>query len=134
MIKHSSLQLKPLLKEWNVLDFAFLSLQTRRSCWDRWNVVHVPDVGGLSEVLVAIDFLLLVCPVWKWCCMSPHGNFAGVVNQLELSRETLELLSCFAVLNTNLEKCVVEAISISIINRNSGEFLVGWVVRRSHIM
>ena len=38
--------------------------------------------------------------------MSPHGNLARVVDELELTRETLELLICLAVLNSDFEKSI----------------------------
>ena len=61
--------------------------------------------------------------------MSPHGNLARVVDELELTRETLELLICLAVLNSDFEKSIVVALSQGLLHWNSGELLVGRIVR-----
>ena len=66
--------------------------------------------------------------------MSPHGNLARVVDQLEVAGDTLEFLIGLAMLDTDLEKSVSRAVTIGISNGNGGEFLVRRIVRRSNVV
>ena len=134
VVEHSSLQLKPLLEERYALDLAYLFDQTGAVFRNRWNLINIPNIGTLSEIFISIDFLLLVCPVWERGCVCPHGDLAWIVNELELTGQTLEFLSWPAVLNSDLEKSIVEAISQGLFHGYSREFLVGWVIWRSNIV
>lgn len=101
---------------------------------ERGDVLCNPDVGAGGNLLVAVDFLLLVAPVREGCGVSPHGNLAWEVNQLEVAGDGLELLASLAVLNANLKEGVVLAAAVSIFCGYSGELLVGGEVRRGNIM
>ena len=98
------------------------------------DVFGVPYVRGLLHVLVAVDFGLFVGPVGKWGCVRPHGYLGGYVNQFEVAGHGFPFLVGFAVLDANLEECIVEAFSSCDILGNGGEFLVGWVIWRCDVV
>jgi hypothetical protein len=66
--------------------------------------------------------------------VSPHGDLCGNVNELELDRHGLEVHARLCAIHSDLEESVVEALAIGIIVTDSGELLVGRVVRGSNIM
>lgn len=66
--------------------------------------------------------------------MSPHGNFAWVVDELEVTGNRLEVLVLLSVLNSNLEKSVLLTLAKCLLRGDSSEFLVGRVVRRGDIV
>lgn len=57
--------------------------------------------------------------------MGPHGNFAGVMYELEVAGNTLELLILLAAFDTDLEQSVLEPIPICFRQGDCREFLVG---------
>ena len=56
------------------------------------------------------------------------------MDQFKMTGHALELLLVLTVFNLDLEKCVIEAVSISVLEQRGGEFLVGRVERRGDIM
>ncbi|KFY27218.1 hypothetical protein V493_03638, partial [Pseudogymnoascus sp. VKM F-4281 (FW-2241)] len=145
VVEHGALDLEPLLEEGHRLDLAGLALETRAVGGDGGDLVDVPDVGGLGDVLVAVDFLLLVGPVGEGGGVGPHGDFAGVVDQLELGGEALEFLLelggealeflvILAVLDADLEEGVVVATGVGVFDGDGGKFLVGGVVGRGDVV
>lgn len=98
----------------------------------RWDVIDIPDVAGLLKVLIAVNFSLLVGPVGERRSMSPHGDLGGHVNQLEVSRHSLEL--ALALINLKLKESIVETISSRLLLGDSGELLIGGEVGRCNIM
>ena len=134
MEEHCSLQFKPLLEERHALDLALFSDQTRTSFGDRWNLVDKPDVGALAKVLVSVDFLLLVGPLWERGRVCPHCDFARIMNELELTGKTLEFLAWLSGFNSKLKKGIVESVGEGLLHWDCREFLVRWVVWRSDVM
>jgi hypothetical protein len=128
VVEHSALDLEPLLQKRHRLHLSLLALEPRAVLWDGGYLVDEPDVGGLRDVLVAVDLLLLVCPVWERGGVGPHGDFGGVVDEFELCGEGFEFLVWLAVLDADLEEGVVVAGAVGVVEGNGGEFLVGWVV------
>ena len=103
MIKHGPLKLPPLAQEGHRLDLAFRLLASSVVFWQRGNILGHPDVGAGGDLLVAIDFLLLVAPVRQGFTMRPHGDLAGLVNEFEVGRDSPENRLLLAMLNANLE-------------------------------
>lgn len=134
VVEHGALDLEPLLEEGHCLYLARLALEARAIGWDGRDLVDVPDVGGLGDVLVAVDFLLLVGPLGEGGGVGPHGDFGGVVDELELCGEGLEGLVGLAVLDADLEEGVVVAAGGGIVEGDGGEFLVGGVVRGGDVV
>jgi hypothetical protein len=66
--------------------------------------------------------------------VSPHGNLAWVVEELEVTSDRLEVLVLLSVLNSNLEKSVLLTLAKGLLRGDSSEFLVGRVVRRGDIV
>lgn len=134
VVEHGSLQFKPLAEERQRLDLAFRPLSAGVVSRQSGNVLNQPNVGAGRNLFVAVDFLLAGAPVRQGLAVRPHGNFAGVVNELEVTGNRLEFLVGLAILNSNLEQSIVDTTAKSVFQRNSGEFLVGWVERRSNIV
>lgn len=134
VVEHSALDLEPLLQERHRLDLSRLVVETRAIGRDGGDLIDEPDVGGLSDVLVAVDFLLLVGPVGKGGGVGPHCYFAGVVDEFELCGEGLECLAWLAVLYADLEEGVVVAAAVGVFDGDGGEFLVGGVVGRGDVV
>lgn len=132
--EHRPLQLEPLAQERKSLDLLLRLLTARVIRGQRHNVLNKPDVGALCQLLVAVDLLLLVTPFREWLRVSPHGNLARVVDQLEVAGNTLEFLVGFSMLDTDLKKSISRAVAVGISNGDGGEFLVGRIVRRSNIV
>ena len=132
--KHGSLQLKPLLQKWHMLDLPLLLFGSLIVWIQRWNVIHIPDVAGLGKVLVSVDLLLLEGPFWEWLSVSPHGDLAWVVDDLDEGGEGAELLVVLAILNADLEESVVIALSSCILVRYGGKLLIGRIVWRGNIV
>ena len=129
VVEHGALQLKVLLEERHVLDLARLLLCALRVLGKSRNIFGVPDVASLKGVLVSVDLGLLVSPVRQRSGMSPHGNLCGHVNELELDRHGLEVHARLCAIHSDFEQGIVEALAVGIIVANSGELLVGGVVR-----
>ena len=89
MEEHSSLKLEPFLEERNMLHLPLGPDQALAVRRNGWHFVNIPDVRRLLEVLIAVDLLLLISPIWERRGMSPHGDFAWIVHELELSRQAL---------------------------------------------
>ena len=66
--------------------------------------------------------------------MSPHGDLAWVVDDLDEGSEGAELLVVLAILNANLKESVVIALSSRILIGDGSELLVRWVVWRGNIV
>jgi hypothetical protein len=132
--EHGALKLEVLLQERHRLDFALVLLEAWRIHRKARNFLNIPDVRGLSDVLVTVDLSLLVCPVRKGCRVGPHSNLGGEVNEFEVGGHSLELLLVLAVLDPNLEQSVVETAAVRIFSDHSSEFLVGGVERRGDIV
>lgn len=132
--EHGALKLKVLLQEWHGLDLALIFLETRRVFRQTRDLLNIPDVGRLGDVLVAVDFGLLVAPVWKRRSVSPHGDLGREVDELEVRGHGLELLLVLAVLNSDLEEGIVETLVVRVFEGNGSELLVRGVERRSDIV
>lgn len=134
VIEHGTLELEPLLEEGQLLDLALRLVTASVIDRQRGNVLNNPHVGTGRDLLVAVDLLLLVAPIRKCFGMSPHGNLAGVVNELEVARDRLENLVLLAMLDSNLKQAIILALANSIFNRDASKLLVGGVVRRCHVV
>jgi hypothetical protein len=134
VVEHGTLKLKVLLEERHRLDLAGLFLCALRILGKSGNVLGVPDVACLKGVLVSVDLGLLVSPFRQRSGVSPHGDLCGNVNELELDRHGLEVHARLCAIHSDLEESVVEALAVGIIVTDSGELLVGGVVRGSNIM
>ena len=132
--EHRALQLEPLAQEGKGLDLLLRLRATRVVRGERHDVLNKPDIGALCQLLVAIDLLLLMTPIRKWFRVSPHGNLARVVDQLEVTRDTLELLVLLSMLNTDLKQSIGRTVTIGLPEGDSSELLVGRVVRRSNVV
>ena len=95
-----------------MLDFPDLLDKARAICRDRRDIVHIPDVTGLLNILVPVNLCLLVSPLRKGCRMRPHSDSCRSVNQFEMAGKAFELLLALCVLNLNLEKCIIESLPI----------------------
>jgi len=132
--EHGPLQLEPLAQERQCLDLLLRPLAAGAVGGDRWDIFHQPDIGAGSNLFVSVDFLLLEAPFWEWRGMSPHGDFAWVVDELEVAGNALKLLVLLAVLNPHLEQAVGSAVTICVGNGDSGELLVGRVVGGGNVV
>lgn len=72
VMEHGSLKFKILFEEREMLDFLGLLVVAFIFGWDINDRLAKPDVTLLGNVLVAINFLLLVSPVWKRLRVGPH--------------------------------------------------------------
>jgi hypothetical protein len=134
VVEHGTLKLKVLLEERHRLDLARLFLGTFRVLGKSGNVLGVPDVASLEGVLVSVDLSLLVSPFRQGGGVSPHGDLCGNVDEFELDRHGLEVHARLCAIHSDLEESVVETLAIGIVVTNSGEFLVGGVVRGSDVV
>lgn len=73
-------------------------------------------------------------PFRKGLGVSPHSNFAGVVDQLEMARDTLEFLVLLPMLNANLKKSVIGTGGIGILEAAGRKLLVRRVIGRSDVV
>ena len=85
VIEDRTLEFNVLLQKRYVLDLLYLFNKARAISRYRWNLVHIPDVAGLLNVLVTVDLGLLVGPVRKWSGVRPHSNPRGGVNEFEVA-------------------------------------------------
>lgn len=134
VVEHSSLELEPLLEEGKVLDLALRLLASSIISGQGSDVLNKPDIGAGSNLLVAVDLLLLVGPLRKRLGVSPHGHFAGIVDELEMAGNGLEVLVLLSMLNANLEESIVCTASIGILERDASKLLVGGVVWGGNIV
>jgi hypothetical protein len=134
VVEHGALKLKVFLEERHMLDLARLLLCTLRIFRKGWNVLGVPDVACLEGVLVSVDLGLLVSPFRQRSGVSPHGDLGRNVYELEVDRHGFEVHAGLCAIHSDLEQGIVEALAISIIVTNSGELLVGGVVRGGNIV
>jgi hypothetical protein len=134
VVEHSSLQLEPFPEEGKTFDFALFLDQTWAIGRDRRDRVNKPYVGALGQILVAVDLLLLVGPVRERRRVSPHGNLTWVMNKLELSRETFELLVWFTIFDSDLEEGIVVTLTQGFLHRDGCKLLVGGVVWRCNVV
>ena len=80
VVEHGALELNPLPEEAQVLDLLGLLLVALVLSRKRWNVIHIPEIAGLLDSLVAINLSLLVGPVRERLSVGPHGNLCWHVN------------------------------------------------------
>jgi len=66
VVEHSTLELNPLSEEAEALDLLDLLDVTRILGGERRDVIDIPDIAGLLDVLVTVDFGLLVRPIREW--------------------------------------------------------------------
>lgn len=83
--EHGPLKLKPLPQERQGLHLALRLLPPLVICRQGWDVLDQPDIRTWCDLLVAVDLLLLVAPLRERCRVSPHGDFAGVMDELEVA-------------------------------------------------
>lgn len=131
--EHGALQLEVFFQEWYALDLLHLLLETRATRWQACDLLNIPDVTGLRNVFVAVDLSLLVCPVWEWRSVSPHGDFRGNMDKLEVRGHGLEVLTRLAVFDLDFEQSLVESLVCNV-GGNCSKFLVGWEVWRGDIV
>lgn len=134
VIEHGALKLNVLPQKRQGLGFAHLllvALAVRRKGWD---IVNIPDVAGLLDVLVAVNFGLFVGPVRERAGMGPHCDFGGHMDQLKVSGHCLEILARFTAFNLNFEKSVIVSSSIALLKTNGSKFLVSRIIWRSDVM
>lgn len=124
VVEHGALKLKVFLEEWHGLDFLGLLLVAGVGFGEGGDLLDEPEVGGLRDVLVAVDFLLFVAPVWERLRVRPHCDLGGVMDQLEEAGHGAEVLVLFAVFKLDFEEGVVVAVTLRFLNLNGGEFLV----------
>lgn len=134
MVEHGTLQLEVLAQERQRLDLTLLLDKTRTILLQVLNVLNVPCVAGLEDVLVTINFGLLVTPLWQRSCVCPQSDPSWNVNQLEQAGKSTELLGSLARLNLELEEGVVVALAISQFLRDRSELLVGGEEGRRNIV
>jgi hypothetical protein len=134
VVEHGALELEVFLEERHVLDLARLLLCALRVLGQGGDVLGVPNVACLESILVSVDLSLLVSPLGQRSGVGPHGNLCGNVNELELNGHGLEVHTGLCTIDSDLEEGVIEAFAIGIVVGDSGELLVGGVVRRSNIV
>lgn len=83
-MKHGALEFNVLLHERHALGFADLFDQTGGVLGNALDIFHEPGVGRLCDILVAVDFGLFVAPFGERGGVSPHGDFGGDVDELEV--------------------------------------------------
>lgn len=109
--EHGSLEFKVFLEKWNARHLSSFSLQPIAISRQRGYLISIPNVAGLENILVAIDFSLLECPFWQRLGVGPHGNFGRMMDQLELTRHGLEFLIALGLLNFQFEQGLVGSIA-----------------------
>lgn len=132
--EHGSLKLKPLAQERKGLDFSLRLGPARVVGGKRGDLLNKPDIGARGNLLVSVDFLLLMTPFRERCSMSPHGHLAWVVDQLEVAGNRLKLLVRLALFDTDFEQRIRSAIAIGVGERDGGELLVRRVIRGGDVM
>lgn len=75
-----------------------------------------------------------MAPVRKGGGVSPHGNLAGVVNEFEVARDSLEFLCVLATLDADLEERIGRSGSVCVFQRHRCKFLVGRIERRRNVV
>ena len=83
--EHGPLKFKVLPKKGQLLGLAFLPDQTRTVLGQALDRFRKPQVAGLQEVLVTVDFGLLETPVWQRCRVCPHADTSGNMDQFEVT-------------------------------------------------
>lgn len=132
--EHCALELKILLKERDRFYFLGLLVQTLVVRGERCYILHIPDIAGQWDVLVAVDLLLLVSPVGKRSRVCPHGHLGRIMNEFEMARDGIEHLLGLPLFDPNLEQRVVVPVGAGVLRRNGGELLIGRIIRRSNIV
>ena len=84
VVEHGALKLDPFPEEAQGLHLFGFLLVARVFGRQRRNVIDVPDVAGLLEVLISVDLSLLVCPFRQRRRVSPHSNLGRNVDELEV--------------------------------------------------
>lgn len=134
VVEHGTLELKVLPEERHRLGLALLTHQTGAIIREAIDGLGEPQVAGLEDVLVAVDFGLLEAPIGERSGVCPHGNTGRDVDKLDQAGKGAELLGRLAVLDLELEQSIIVALTLGQIGSHSGEFLVGRVVWGSDIV
>lgn len=96
----------------------------RTLTWIFDDILSIPECGRVGQVLVTIDFLLFEAPVWEdGCGSSPHGDFGGHMNELEVARLCHPLLAGMCIVDIQAEGRIV--VSGVVVPWPGRELLVG---------
>lgn len=134
MPEHRSLELEPLSQEGQGLHLAFglfTSLVVNR---ERRDVLDIPHIGARGNLLVSVDFLLLVAPFRERGGVRPHSNLARVMDELEVTGDTLEFLALLTTFDADFEQGILKPVTVCIRDGDRGELLIGGVVWRGDVM
>ena len=80
-------------------------------------------------MLVSVDLSLTEAPLGKRLGVRPHGDLAGLVNELEVARHALEDLVLLSMLDADFKERILLTLAVSVLLGNTSKLLVGWVVR-----
>ena len=92
MVEHCSLEFQVFHDERHRLDLLRCPDISGVGWLQGWDFFNKPEVGRLEDVLIPVDFLLLIAPIRESLAVGPHCYFRGVVNQFELARHGSEVL------------------------------------------
>lgn len=124
MVEHGPLQLKVFFQKRHRFDLFGFALVPGVGFGEGGDLLDEPEVRGLGDVLVAVDFLLFVAPVWERLGVRPHCDLGRIVEEFEEAGHGAEVLVAFPVLELDLKEGVVVALAGRFFNLDSGEFLV----------
>jgi hypothetical protein len=99
----------------------------------RHNVIHIPRVRLVQQVLVAIDFLLVEGPIRQFTGISPHRHSRRNMYELEMTALALDGFTVVCIHNVELEQRIVVSRHVFALWPCS-EFLVCWHQRRCNIV
>lgn len=134
MPEHGSLELEPLPQEGQGLNFAFGLVTSLVVDRERRYILNIPHIGARCDLLVSVDFLLLVAPLRQRCSVRPHCDLARVMDELEVTGDTLEFLALLTALDADFEQGILEPVTVRIRYGDSSELLVGGVVWGSDVV
>lgn len=134
VVEHRALELEVFLPERHGLDLAGLFVCAGILGREGGNVLDEPDVGGLGDVLVAVDFGLVVGPVGETFGVCPHGDTGRGVDDFHEGGECAELGLGFTLFEAKLEDGVVVAGGGGELGGGDGEFLVGGKLRGGDVV
>ena len=134
VVEDGTLEFDILYQERYVLDLLDLLDQARAISWNGRDLVHVPDIAGLLDVLISVDLGLFVSPIGKRGGVRPHGDSRRGVDQFEVSGETLELLLSLGIFDLDLEQRIVIPLSICLLDPYGCKLLVCGVIWGGNIV
>lgn len=87
----------------------------RESSWEslpaltaiRYNVIHIPRVRLVKQILVSIDLLLIEGPVRQFTGVGPHRDPRRNVHELEVPALALDGFTIVSIHNVELEQRIV---------------------------